>query len=178
MKILFATATNSDGAQLAALQTAAAEDLTRRFGHGFWSSPTSERGVLANMRKPKFSRTVIACANRRIVGTLRLATRKPWAIDTAYFTAVAKPLYLVGMAVHPEFQHKGIGGLLLKEAESVARAWPADAIRLDAFDAAVGAGAFYARCGFREVARVVYKRNPLLYFELILPPLISNPKST
>jgi GNAT superfamily N-acetyltransferase len=168
MKLLFATATNSDALELAALHTAVAEDLTRRFGHGFWSSATSERGVLANMRKPKFSRVLTARANRRIVGTLRLATKKPWAIDTAYFTPVARPLYLVGMAVHPELQNQGIGGLLLKEAEAAARAWPADAIRLDAFDAAAGAGAFYAKCGFREVARVTYKKDPLVYFELIL----------
>jgi GNAT superfamily N-acetyltransferase len=72
------------------------------------------------------------------------------------------------MAVHPELQNQGIGGLLLKEAEAAARAWPADAIRLDAFDAAAGAGAFYAKCGFREVARVTYKKDPLVYFELIL----------
>jgi GNAT superfamily N-acetyltransferase len=72
------------------------------------------------------------------------------------------------MAVHPEFQRQGLGRLLLKEAEAVARAWPADAIRLDAFDADAGAGAFYAKCGFREVARVAYKQDPLIYFEMIL----------
>ena len=89
MKLTFAIATNSDAAELAALHAAAAEDLTRRFGHGFWSSPPSERGILANMRLPKFSRILIARSNRRIIGTLRLATKKPWAIDTAYFTSAA-----------------------------------------------------------------------------------------
>jgi GNAT superfamily N-acetyltransferase len=70
------------------------------------------------------------------------------------------------MAVHPELQRRGVGRLLLKEAEALARAWPADAIRLDAFDAEAGAGAFYAKCGYHEVARVTYKQNPLVYFEL------------
>ena len=37
------------------------------------------------------------------------------------------------------------------------------------FDAEAGAGAFYARCGFRERARVVYKGDPLVYYELLLP---------
>ncbi|HEY1160609.1 MAG TPA: GNAT family N-acetyltransferase [Terracidiphilus sp.] len=170
MKLAFAAATNSDAAELAALHSAAAEDLTRRFGQGFWSSPPTERGILANMRKPKFSRIIVAHSRRRIVGTLRLATKKPWAIDTAYFTPAARPLYLTGMAVHPDLQSEGVGRLLLKEAEAVARAWPADAIRLDAFDAAAGAGAFYAKCGYRQVASVVYKKDPLLYFELILSP--------
>ena len=170
MKLTFATAATADAPALAALHAGASEDLDQRFGHGFWSSPPSERAILANMRLPKFSRTVIARTNRRIIGTLRLATKKPWAIDTAYFTAAAKPLYLTGMAVHPTHQRKGIGRLLMKQAESIARAWPADAIRLDAFDAAAGAGPFYAKCGFREVAHVVYKEDPLIYFEKILSP--------
>ncbi len=183
MKLVFAIATNSDAAELAALHRAAAENLTRRFGHGFWSSSPSERGILANMRLPKFSRILIARSNlplvrsgepvrregRRIIGALRLATKKPWAIDTSYFTAAVKPLYLTGMAVHPNLQRKGIGRLLLREAEAHALAWPADAIRLDAFDAAAGAGPFYAKCGYREVARVVYKKDPLVYFELTFP---------
>ena len=169
MKLAFATAANPDAAALAALHSAVAHDLTRRFGQGFWSSAPSERAVLNHLRKPKFSRILIARSeSHRIVGTLRLATKKPWAIDTAYFTKVTRPLYLTGMAVHPEFQRQGLGRLLLKEAEAVARAWPADAIRLDAFAADAGAGAFYAKCGFREVARVTYKQDPLVYFEMIL----------
>jgi GNAT superfamily N-acetyltransferase len=168
MKLVLATATRSDAAELAALHTAAAQELTRRYGQGFWSSGRTERSVLSELRRPKFERILIARTRRRIVGTLRLATKKPWAIDTAYFTTATKPLYLTGMAVHPGVQGKGVGRFLLKGAEATARAWPADAIRLDAFDAGAGAGAFYAKCGFREVARVRYKRDPLVYFELIL----------
>ncbi len=58
----------------------------------------------------------------------------------------------------------------MKEVEKVARAWPADAIRLDAYDAKAGAGEFYAKCGLREVGRAKYKGNPLIYFEWILGP--------
>jgi GNAT superfamily N-acetyltransferase len=169
VRLVFASASDSDAAALAALHRAVADDLTRRFGQGFWSSAPSERAVLADMRRPKFSRILVAHAKRRIIGTLRLATKKPWAIDAAYFTAVERPLYLTGMAVHPDFQRTGVGRLLMKEAEVVARSWPADAIRLDAFDAEAGAGGFYAKCGLREVARVSYKNDPLVYFELLLP---------
>ena len=104
----------------------------------------------------------------KIIATLRLATKKPWAIDTAYFTPVERPLYLTAMAVDPDHQRKGVGRCLLKEAESLARKWPADAIRLDAFDADAGAGGFYARSGYQKVARVSYKGDPLIYFELLL----------
>jgi GNAT superfamily N-acetyltransferase len=174
MKLVFADATNSDAAALAALHSAVAERLTRQFGQGGWSSAPTERGVLRDLQRPRFSRILTARTSSRIIATLRLATKKPWAIDAAYFTAAKRPLYLTSMAVHPDFQRKGVGCLLLKQAEAVARAWPADAVRLDAFDAEAGAGAFYSKCGFREVARVTYKQTPLVYFELVLPPLIAS----
>lgn len=168
MTFSFAIANESDAADLAALHAVVAEKLTEKYGKGFWSSSPSERSVRANMRLPKFSRILIARKSRHIIGTLRLATKKPWAIDISYFTKADRPLYLTGMAVHPDLQNQGIGRLLLKEAEAMARNWPADVIRLDAFDAPAGAGPFYAKCGYREVAHVTYKTDPLIYFELLL----------
>jgi hypothetical protein len=47
-------------------------------------------------------------------------------------------------------------------------AWPADAIRLDAWDAQAGAGEFYRKCGYREVGRAAYRKTRLIYFELAL----------
>ena len=171
MNLTFGTATNADAAELAALHRAVAERLTRDFGRGRWSCAPTGRGVLNSLRRPAFERVMTVRIADRIVATLRLATKKPWAIDVAYFTPAARPLYLTGMAAHPDFQRKGVGRLLLEEAQAVVRAWPADAIRLDAFDADAGAGPFYAKCGFRAVARVIYKQAPLVYFELTLPPI-------
>jgi predicted N-acetyltransferase YhbS len=165
MKVVFSSAIEADAPALAALHTAVSEDLTRRYGHGFWSSKTTERGVLHSIRS---SRVVVAYADKAVVGTLRLQPKKPWAIDTSYFTPAKTAIYLVGMAVIPDMQRKGIGGKLLREAVKQVQAWPADVIRLDAFDAAAGAGGFYAKCGFREVAHVVYKNDPLIYFELLV----------
>jgi predicted N-acetyltransferase YhbS len=165
MTIKFALATPADASALVALKTTAAADLTKRYGPGFWSSPPTERGVIANMR---YAKVLIARKGKTVVGTLRLANKKPWAIDVLYFTPVKKAIYLTSMAVLPKLQHQGIGRLLTEEAVAQAREWPADAIRLDAFDADAGAGGFYARCGFRETARVVYKKNPLIYFEFLL----------
>ena len=72
------------------------------------------------------------------------------------------------MAVAPEMQGRGFGRLCIEEARRIGREWPADAIRLDAYDAAAGAGDFYRKCGFREVGRVVYRSTPLVYFEMLL----------
>lgn len=165
MKITFSIAEQSDAIELAALHTAVAGDLTQRYGRGPWSSHTTEKGVLFGMRH---SRVIVAHSGKRIVGTLHLPTKKPWAIDVSYFTPVKKALYLISMAVLPEMQRQGIGRLLIQEAVKQARAWPANAIRLDAFDAEAGAGTFYAKCGFREVGRVTYRKAPLIYFEWLL----------
>lgn len=158
-------ASESDAAQIVAVRAAAANRLTQEFGKGHWSSCPTEKGVLRQIRS---ERVLVARSGDVIAGALVLATKKPWAIDVSYFTAVPKAIYLHSMAVAPEMQRQGIGRMLLDEARRAARAWPGQAIRLDAYDAAAGAGAFYAKCGFRETGRVVYRGTPLVYFELLL----------
>jgi GNAT superfamily N-acetyltransferase len=148
-----------------ALRTATARDLTKRFGRGHWSGEPSERGTLYDM---KSSKVWIARSGRAAVATFRLGTRKPWAIDRSYFTPCEHPLYLTNMSVRPDYQRRGIGRLCIDEIVRIARAWPAEAIRLDAYDADAGAGEFYARCGFRHVGNVTYRGTPLVYFEMML----------
>ena len=165
MKLSFSIATPPDAPTLAALHTAVAADLTSRFGNGPWSAKTSEKGVLFGMRH---SQVVVARRGKSIVGTFRLATKKPRAIDVFYFTPVKKAIYLTHMAVTPTLQRQGVGQMLLKEAAKRCRDWPAEAIRLDAFDAEAGAGAFYVKSGFRECGRRTYRDAPLIYFEMVL----------
>lgn len=166
MPLAFNLATAADAPALAALRSEVAARLTRDFGRGAWSSHTTEKGVLGGISNT--SHTLVARNRAQIVGTLRLATKKPWAIDVNYFTPVRRPLYLLDMAVAPESQRQGIGRALLAEAINHARAWPADALRLDAFDSPAGAGPFYAKCGYREVGRVTYRGTPLVYFERVV----------
>ena len=161
----FRDATLKDIAQIAAIQNAAAGALTARFGEGHWSTLVTERGA---ERSLKHGRVRVGVAGTRIITVLRLAPKKPWAIDVSYFTPVKRPLYLTGMAVSVQHQGKGFGRLAIEDACATARDWPADAIRLDAFDADAGAGEFYAKCGFEERGRVVYKGDPLRYYELLL----------
>jgi GNAT superfamily N-acetyltransferase len=161
----FQPATPEEAASLAALHTAVAKHLTGLHGEGPWSSKTSEKGVLYAMRT---SQVFVARLGAEIVGTLRLATKKPWAIDTSYFSPCRRPLYLLAMAVVPDRQREGIGRLCLQEALRIAEAWPADAIRLDAYDAEAGGGGFYARCGWTERGRVSYRSVPLIYYEFVL----------
>jgi GNAT superfamily N-acetyltransferase len=158
-------ATPDDARHIAALRTAAADQLTRQYGRGHWSIGATERGVLRRMAT---SRVLVARRAGAIVATLCLDAKKPWAIDASLFTSVRRPLYLTDMAVAPAWQRRGLGREMLEHAAVVARAWPADALRLDAYDAAAGAAPFYLRCGFREVGRAVYRGVPLVYLELLL----------
>jgi GNAT superfamily N-acetyltransferase len=166
MDLTFSLATSEDASALAALHGAVAERLTREHGRGHWSSGIPEAGVLRSLSAT--SRVVVAREGEEIVATLRLATKKPWAIDPSYFTPIRRPLHLLDMAVTPERQRRGIGRRLLDHAIGIARDWPADALRLDAYDGPAGAGGFYGRCGFRETGRVTYRSTPLIYFELLL----------
>lgn len=158
-------ATPEHAAAIAALRTAVAAHLTARYGQGHWSGRASERGVLFDLRN---SRVYMVRQGGRLIATLNLATKKPWAIDKTYFTPCKRALYLTSMAVAPALQGRGIGRLCLEEIRPIAKSWPAHAIRLDAYDAAAGAGEFYRKCGYREMGRVVYRNTPLVYFELLV----------
>ena len=168
MRLTFRDATLMDVATIAALQNAASAALTARFGPGHWSSPVTERSAVLSQRH---ARVRVGVSGGSVLTVLRLATKKPWAIDVSYFTPVKRPLYLTGMATSVAHQREGLGRMALADARVVAGAWPADAIRLDAYDAEAGAGPFYAKCGFEERGRVAYKSNPLIYYELLLSRL-------
>lgn len=165
VKLTFRDAKLQDVPRIAALQNAAAGALTARFGEGHWSGLSSERAAELSLRH---ARVRLGREGTRIHTVLRLATKKPWAIDVAHFTPVKRALYLTGMAVSVAHWGKGFGRAALEDAVKVARLWPADAIRLDAWDAAAGAGGFYAACGFAERGHVSYKGSPLVYYELLL----------
>lgn len=158
-------ATVGDVADLVKLHLAASRHLTARYGNGHWSAKTTDKGVLFAMR---MGTVYVARRRNRLVGTLTLSTRKPWAIDKKYFSPSGRALYLTAMAIDPEDQRQGIGRRCVEAACVIAREWPADAIRLDAWDAEAGAGEFYRKCGFHEVGRASYRNAPLIYFERLL----------
>jgi len=165
MRLRFRDAKLTDVPAIAALHNAAAGALTARYGEGHWSGLTHERHSALGLRH---ARVRLGVSGKRIRSVTRLATKKPWAIDTSYFTPVARPLYLTGMTISVAHQGQGLGRQAIEDAIGIARAWPAGAIRLDAYDAPAGAGPFYAKCGFTTRGRVVYKGNPLAYYELLL----------
>ena len=89
----------------------------------------------------------------------------PWAIDSSSFTPVAKPWYVLGLAVAPEWRGKGVGRALMDAAKQTARSRGAQALWLDAYQHEAGAGTFYMKCGFKKVGRTAFREVPLIYFE-------------
>jgi GNAT superfamily N-acetyltransferase len=165
MRIKMQLATAEDVLDIVALRAAVAAKLTAQYGKGSWSGVSTEKGVRFDMRT---SKVFVARQKGRLVATLRLTPKKPWAIDRSYFSVCNRPLYLLSMAVVPDLQRQGIGRSCLAEVTKICRLWPADAIRLDAYDSPAGAGEFYVKCGFREVGRASYRGCPLAYFEMLL----------
>ncbi|HWA08228.1 MAG TPA: GNAT family N-acetyltransferase [Opitutaceae bacterium] len=152
----------ADVADLVALRAAVAEKLRSDHGDGPWARASTEKGVLFDMRN---SKVFVAREAGKLIASLRLMTKKPWAIDRSHFSPSERPLYLLSMAVAPDLQRQGIGRRCLEAVREIGRKWPADAICLDAY-AAAGAGGFYAKCGFKEVGRATYRGCPLAYYEL------------
>jgi GNAT superfamily N-acetyltransferase len=159
----FSTADQADAEEIAALRNSVNADLTRRFSLKINNVTAS--GVLLDLRNGQL---LVARYKVRIVGSLLLVKKKPWAIDVSYFTPATQPLYVRSMITAPELQRKGIGSRLIKAAIAAAKLSGADAVRLDAFDADHGAEGFYVKCGFAERGRTTYRNAPLVYFEWLL----------
>lgn len=162
MRVTLQLATPEDAESIAALRNAVSDDLTFRHGQGPWTHHSTTAGVLLDLRH---ARLYVALHRGEAVATLVLSPRKPWAIDLKYFSKAKRPLYLTAMAVSPELQRQGVGRACLGQAAQLARKARADALFLDAFDHAAGAGGFYAKCGFAETGRTTYRSAPLVYFE-------------
>jgi GNAT superfamily N-acetyltransferase len=161
---VISAATNGDVRALVALRTAVAEGMTEKFGEGHWSAVPSKADV---QRQLLASHVLVARREGEVVGTVRLATARPWALDSITFTRVSSALYVLGLAVAPEARGLDIGRQLMEAAKEVVRSGPADALWLDAYDHAAGAGPFYMRCGFSKVGRTRYREVPLVYYEWV-----------
>ena len=167
MPVKLQPATPEDAESIASLRNAVSDDLTFRHGRGWWTAHCTTAGVLFDLR----TALLFAALHRgEVVATLRLATKKPWAIDLNYFSKAKRPFYLTSMAVAPDRQRQGIGRECLEQAVRMARQRGADAIFLDAYDHPAGAGPFYAACGWRETGRAKYRDVPLIYYERKISP--------
>ena len=165
MRFALELATPADAHEIAAVRSAAAADLKARYGDGPWAASTDTAAAVAI--EVTAAETYVVRLTGTVIATLRLRSSSPWIGETKFFTPAEKPLHLTTMAVGPQWQRRGVGRSAVTHACQIASQLGADAIRLDCFDAPAGAGGFYERCGFRQIARTRYLGVPLLWFERV-----------
>lgn len=75
------------------------------------------------------------------------------------------------LALHPEWQGRGIGSMLMDHAEDHARQNGFSCIRLDTYTGTPRALAMYARRGYQQIGQVWFPRRELPFdcMELVLP---------
>lgn len=151
-----------DAAEIAALRNRIADDMTVRYGEGPWSVHTSQPLVLKQMRA---SQMLVAKEGGEIVGNVRLVTPNLHAFDASAFTPAENPLYVLGLAVSSDCRKRGVGRMLMEAAERAGRERGAQALWLDTYEHAAGAGPFYERCGYRNVGPAPGAEIPLAFFE-------------
>lgn len=164
-EVSISVANKTEATALAALRTAVAQGMAQQFGDGPWAKAPTRAEVGRQLRA---SRVLVARQGDEVMGTVRLVTALPGVIDTHAFTPVGKAFYVLGLAVAPGCRGRGIGSQLMEAAKDTARSRGAQALWLDAYDHAAGAGLFYMKCGFRQVGRTNYREVPLLWFEWLV----------
>ena len=100
MKVSVELADSHEAGAIAALRRSTSEQLTLQYGRGHWSSCPTEPSVVRDIKN---SRVLAARRGNAIVGTLCLGTKKPWAIDLKYLTAVPRAVYLQCTDVNPDY---------------------------------------------------------------------------
>jgi hypothetical protein len=99
----------------------------------------------------------------RVIATMTLHTRKPWAIGVKYFAPDRRRCISPTWRSRPIARQRRRPRACWPKPQEW-REWPADAVRLDAFDAVAGAGPFYAKCGHESAARRIARAA--IYYEL------------
>jgi L-amino acid N-acyltransferase len=155
-------ATAADAPALVSLRAAVARDMTQQYGKGQWSTMPSKSVVLRQLRA---SRVLVAREGGQVLGSVRLATPNVPAIEAGGFTAVDSALYMLGLAVAPNARERGIARALVEAAKEIVRGQSIQALWLDVYDHAAGAGPFYRKCGFRAVGGTRDGEVPLVYYE-------------
>jgi hypothetical protein len=107
MPVRLEPASETDIPALVELRTAVSQRLEKDFGPGVWCSQSTEKGAAFGLRR---GGVYVARQRGRLIATLTLSKRKPWAIDRSYFSPSLFPLYITGMAVDPRSRGRGSAG--------------------------------------------------------------------
>ena len=92
-------------------------------------------------------------------------------IPVSWVTKNSNNLYIHRLAVHPDFQKKGIGKALMDFAEKYAKKKEYKSIRLDTFSVNKRNLKFYESRGYQRLEKIYFPKQsefPFYCYELIL----------
>ena len=110
--------------------------------------------------------------NEKVIACISLCKK----MDEVYFpvswiTKNYNNLYIHRLAVHPDFQKKGVGKVLMDFAEKYARKKECNSIRLDTFSVNKRNLKFYESRGYQRLERIYFPKQsefPFYCYELII----------
>ena len=110
--------------------------------------------------------------NEKVIACISLCKK----MDEVYFpvswiTRNYNNLYIHRLAVHPDFQKKGVGKVLMGFAEKYARKKKCKSIRLDTFSVNKRNLKFYESRGYQRLERIYFPKQsefPFYCYELII----------
>ena len=110
--------------------------------------------------------------NEKVIACISLCKK----MDEVYFpvswiTRNYNNLYIHRLAVHPDFQKKGVGKVLMDFAEKYARKKECKSIRLDTFSVNKRNLKFYESRGYQRLERIYFPKQsefPFYCYELII----------
>ena len=110
--------------------------------------------------------------NEKVIACISLCKK----MDEVYFpvswiTKNYNNLYIHRLAVHPDFQKKGVGKVLMDFAEKYARKKECKSIRLDTFSVNKRNLKFYESRGYQRLERIYFPKQsefPFYCYELII----------
>jgi RimJ/RimL family protein N-acetyltransferase len=130
---------------LFALMEIVGEDLRARFGMDHWRAWPADHLAHDAARRE----TYVVKDGDEIVGSFTIGFDPVWFNETFLPWAPAKrPTYLNRLMTHPKYQSSGIGALMMRTAEQLARARGCDFLRLETRTDFEAVRRFYDRLGY------------------------------
>lgn len=168
----FEKARVTDAAELAALHTLAAEDLTRRLGSGPWSrirTKKSMRDRIEYALSDEKGRELTVLRSDVIVGTILLSNRRVNFWQNNLWSCPREPaLAVFDLAIHPHFQRMGNGRALMRYAERQALDRSLTWVRLDAYASNPISNHFYQALGYEQRGVMPINDTSLMLYEKAL----------
>lgn len=103
--------------------------------------------------------------DKQLVGAIVLDTKESKKYKNLQWEdAFGKPLVIHRLGVHPMYQGKGYGKMLLQFAEEYGHIQEHSSIRLDVYSGNHGALALYERKGYRKVGAIKFPFRSVPYY--------------